>query len=191
MEIRRNNRLYTPDELIDVTYDVFRTAPYIVHIRHDRKFMERLMLAVTEVNECEACSYVHTKMALAAGMDGDEIKKMLAGMHDDVPADQLPAVMFAEHYAESRGKPDREAWDRVVEIYGKKTASGILAAIRMMMMGNVFGIPSSSLAGRLTGKSDPRSSLLYELRMMAVSGMSLPLVLIKALVSYARRAPLV
>ena len=129
MEIRRNNRLYTPDELIDVTYDVFRTAPYIVHIRHDRKFMERLMLAVTEVNECEACSYVHTKMALEAGMDGDEIKKMLAGMHDDVPADQLPAVMFAEHYAESRGKPDREAWDRVVEVYGEKTASGILAAI--------------------------------------------------------------
>jgi AhpD family alkylhydroperoxidase len=37
------------------------------------------MLAVTEVNGCEMCSYAHTKMALEAGLSNDEIQQMLAG----------------------------------------------------------------------------------------------------------------
>lgn len=34
----------------------------------DPLFVERLQLAVTEVNGCAACSYQHTKMALEMGM---------------------------------------------------------------------------------------------------------------------------
>lgn len=32
------------------------------------KFKERIMLAVTEVNGCIMCSYVHTKLSLKAGL---------------------------------------------------------------------------------------------------------------------------
>src|SRR5690554_7768739 len=39
----------------------------------DKKFIERLQLAVTEVNGCPACSYQHTKMALRQGMSNEEI----------------------------------------------------------------------------------------------------------------------
>ncbi len=34
-------------------------------------FQERIMLAVTEVNGCEVCSYYHTKEALKAGLSED------------------------------------------------------------------------------------------------------------------------
>ena len=36
-------------------------------------FIERIMLAVTEVNGCAVWSYAHTKMALEAGMTNEEI----------------------------------------------------------------------------------------------------------------------
>lgn len=34
----------------------------------DPQFVERLMLAVTEVNGCAVCSYAHTRMALREGI---------------------------------------------------------------------------------------------------------------------------
>ncbi|MFA5299056.1 MAG: carboxymuconolactone decarboxylase family protein, partial [Lutibacter sp.] len=43
------------------------------------EFIERLQLAVTEVNGCPACSYQHTKMALNLGMSNEEISSFLSG----------------------------------------------------------------------------------------------------------------
>ncbi|WP_085558880.1 carboxymuconolactone decarboxylase family protein [Carnobacterium iners] len=40
-------------------------------------FMERIMLAVTQVNGCSVCSYTHTKMALEVGMKSEKIKNIL------------------------------------------------------------------------------------------------------------------
>lgn len=48
----------------------------------DEHFVERLQLAVTEVNGCSACSYQHTKMALEQGMSNDEIVSFLSGGTD-------------------------------------------------------------------------------------------------------------
>ncbi len=39
----------------------------------NNKFIERLQLAVTEVNGCVVCSYQHAKMAVRQGMSNDEI----------------------------------------------------------------------------------------------------------------------
>ncbi|WP_256205872.1 carboxymuconolactone decarboxylase family protein [Carnobacterium iners] len=39
--------------------------------------MERIMLAVTQVNGCSVCSYTHTKMALEVGMKSEKIKNIL------------------------------------------------------------------------------------------------------------------
>ncbi len=41
----------------------------------DQKFVERLMLRVTEVNDCALCSYAHSKRALESGMTSEEIQK--------------------------------------------------------------------------------------------------------------------
>nr|WP_237713710.1 carboxymuconolactone decarboxylase family protein [Rhodococcus sp. P14] len=63
------------------------------------------MLAVTEVNGCGACSYAHTKIALGAGMSSAEIRNILAGVLDDVPDSEVAAVLFAQHYADTRATP--------------------------------------------------------------------------------------
>lgn len=65
------------------------------------------------------------------------VTDMLAGVLDDVPADEVTAVMFAQHYADRRGNPSKESWERIVETYGISKAKGILGAIRAIMIGNV------------------------------------------------------
>ncbi|MGM0384652.1 MAG: carboxymuconolactone decarboxylase family protein [Actinomycetota bacterium] len=44
----------------------------------DGRAVERIMLAVTEVNGCPACSWAHTRMALREGMSGEEISALMA-----------------------------------------------------------------------------------------------------------------
>jgi len=94
----------------------------------DDRLIERLHLAVTEVNGCAVCSYQHTKMALQQGMSGEEIASFLSGGTDYIKPEEAKAIMFAQHFADSRGFPKIETYDAIVEEYGKKEARIILAA---------------------------------------------------------------
>ena len=73
--------------------------------RVSREFSERIMMAVTEVNGCPYCSYFHAQVALKAGINIEEIDRTLAGDFKDAPGEELAALYFAQHYAESGGKP--------------------------------------------------------------------------------------
>ena len=162
--------LYSIKEVYQITYKaIFSVKSMFDARRHkllSKQFSERVMLAVTEVNDCPACSYGHTKISLEAGMSNEEIKNMLSGVHNEVPSDQLPAVMFAQHYADYRGKPTEMAWNQVVEVYGKQRAEAILANVRMIMFGNAYGIARGSLINRFKGNPDERSNILYEMAMV-------------------------
>jgi AhpD family alkylhydroperoxidase len=170
-----------------VIYKGIRTVSYLSKARKykqiDQQFIERIMIAVTEVNGCDICSYAHTKMALEAGMSNEEIQNMLAGEISDVPQQQVQAIMFAQHYAESRGKPSKKSWDQIVNNYGESLALGILGSIRVIMMGNVLGIPYNSFFKRFKGQPDQRSSMVYELKVMTLGSLFIPIVMIHALFS--------
>ena len=141
------------------------------------KLRERLMIAVTEVNGCAMCSWYHVQVALQAGMENDEIHRMLAGGARGRAEAELTAVLFAQHYADTRGKPDSAAWSRMVDTYGRDAALAMLGAIRGIMLGNAIGIPSGSLLRRLGVKRfsiDNRSSLLYEFAVLLSSVVLMP-----------------
>ena len=163
----RGKKLYSISETYRIIVNAMRSIPDIKRARRSGEmttpFMERVMLAVTEVNGCALCSYYHTRVALENGMNAEEIKGMLGGEFADVPQEELPAILFAQHYADTRGKPSKEAWERVSAVYGETGAYGVLAAIRMIMMGNAMGIVWGSFVNRFRGKADPRSNLLYEI----------------------------
>lgn len=190
-------RLFSVGEAYWIFYHAVRSIPRFRRslrsglLSHD--FMERLMLAVTEVNGCALCSYAHTKMALEAGMRAEEIRALLAGDLSTVPPDELPAVLFAQHYAESRGHPSREAWDYVEKLYGKEKSLAILSAIRMIMLGNAYGIPLTALKDRVLGHagspSASRSTVLYEIGLPVVLTALFPLVLVHALAAFILRLP--
>ena len=148
------------------------------------------MLSVTEVNGCPFCSFAHTKMALESGMSNEEIQNMLAGVSDDVPEEEMSAVVFSQHYTETRGNPSKRSWDRVVEVYGLSEAKGILGAIRIMMFGNAAGVAWGSFVKRFKKEeADERSGLLYEIGMVVGTIIYLPIALIHALLAKLFKIP--
>ena len=144
----------------------------------DKHFVERLQLAVTEVNGCAACSWQHTQMALSQGMTNDEITSFLSGGDSFIKTEEAKAIMFAQHFADSRGFPKKYAYDSIVEEYGEKEARIILSAAQIMIAGNMYGIPFSAFVSRLHGKPYKGSSLFYELGMLIVGFISLPIAII-------------
>jgi AhpD family alkylhydroperoxidase len=186
--------LYTVKESYWIFYNGIRTLKYFFRTRRNNEispqFTERIMLAVTEVNNCAICSYAHSKRALESGMTAEEIQNMLSGIIDDVPDDEVAAIMFAQHYADTMGNPTRESWQRIVQIYGTSKAKAILGSIRMIMIGNTYGIPWSSFFNRFRGKADPRSSLQYELTMM-LGTILVPVSFIHALISDLLKKPII
>lgn len=128
-----------------------------------KAFSEKLMLAVTRVNGCRYCNYFHTKSAIAAGVSHEEVRAMLDGEFGDVDEEELVALLFAQHYADTDADPDRLVYDRFVACYGKRKARYILASIKLIMIGNIQGIALDALQSRIRGRKMPDSKLRHEL----------------------------
>lgn len=141
----------------------------------DKDFLKRLELAVTEVNGCAACSYQHTKMALRQGMSNEEISSFLSGEDTFIKPDEAKAIMFAQHFADSKGFPKKYAYDALVKEYGEDQATIILSALQIILAGNMYGIPYSAFQSRLQGQAYKGSSLFYELGMLSGGIACLPI----------------
>ena len=154
--VTRARTHYSVREIYRITRLAARTATTVRGTSCDRQNSERIMLAVTEVNGCEICSYAHTRRALDAGVSDAEVRALLGGVTDAVPDGQLAGIAFAQHYADTRGHPDPTAWTDLVDRYGTAQALCVLRATRMIMWGNALGIPLSALRSRVRGTADPR-----------------------------------
>lgn len=144
----------------------------------DKDFIERLQLAVTEVNGCAACSYAHTYMALKQGMSSEEIYSFLSGDESFITKDEAKAIIFAQHFADARGLPKKETYNEIIKEYGAEKAKIILSASQLMIAGNMYGIPYSAFQSRLKGKPYKDSSILYELGMQIGGLLILPIALV-------------
>lgn len=180
---------YTVPEIYWITVLAARAAWAGTGAPCDRQAAERIMLAVTEVNGCELCSFAHTRLALDAGVSQDEVRALLGGVTEGVPDAELAGIAFAQHYADTRGNPDPDAWTDLVDRYGQAQARCVLRATRMMMWGNALGIPLSLVRARLQGTPDPRSSLAYEIGTPLAATMITPVALVHALLHSLRGAP--
>lgn len=133
------------------------------------------MLAVTEVNGCALCSYAHAKMALELGLEQEEITSFLSGSGTSVAPEEARAILFAQSYADDRGVLDQRSWEALVSEYGLQKSRVILAAARVMMTGNIIGLPWSALIDRFKRKPYTNSSLGYELIMILAPILLIPL----------------
>jgi AhpD family alkylhydroperoxidase len=123
---------------------------------------ERIMLAITQVNGCAMCSFVHTKLALETGMDNAQIKALLDGDISDVPEPEAVSVLFGQHFAASKESPDGDALNRLIEEYGIDRTNCILAACHMITMTNGMGISMDHLWHRIKWRRNKESNLLVE-----------------------------
>jgi AhpD family alkylhydroperoxidase len=105
-----------------------------------KAFRERLMMAVTEVNDCRYCRRFHTHQAFQAGIPEEEIKTYLSGaLPEDIPNDQKLAVAYAKYWAERDADPEPESSNRLQEEYGLEGYQAIEILLYMIRMGNLLG----------------------------------------------------
>ena len=184
----RTRKIYTIKESARALFLAVITLPKLIAARLDKVFVERIMLAVTQVNGCPMCSYEHSKIALKAGMSTEEIESLVSGSYDFAPKEEHVALLFAEHYADTRGYPETETIEKLYDTYGEKKANGILGAIRIITMGNAYGIALGGFLGRFTGKKDNRTTFLYEVgNLISFGVLVLPFLLYMVLTFLFRR----
>lgn len=105
----------------------------------DPKFRERIMLAITAVNQCRYCSFAHTRIALREGLHREEIAAFFQGSLENVPEAERTAILYAQHWAEQNGAPEASMGESLRAEYGEETAARIDAALRMMRLNNLTG----------------------------------------------------
>ncbi|KTG25189.1 hypothetical protein AUR66_16405, partial [Haloferax profundi] len=134
---------FTLRTLFTGTFRFVRNFPALIRAkRADRvseQFAEKIMLAVTAVNECQYCTRFHTDLALDVGVESEVISDILeSDIGAAVGADERPALVFAQRYAETDESPGEEAITELVAEYGPQTAADILAFIRAIYFGNLL-----------------------------------------------------
>ena len=141
--------------------------------RISKQFAENIMLACTTVNECIYCEWAHSKVALEVGSTVQEIEQVLALQFDNLPEDQIIALTFAQHYAESEGKPSKKALQKLGAYYGSQKSQDIVNYLNMIKMGNLLGNTIDAFESRLRGKPAKNGSLIFEFLVYLLGGVFL------------------
>jgi len=127
------------------------------------KWKERIMLAVTEVNQCTMCSWMHTNIALKAGMKEDEIKNILSGSYDEIPNNELLSILYSQDYASNKETINKPYVEKLVEAYGVRRTRMIKNVISIITMTTSMGIAIGKLKATFTGKHVKGSNIFSEL----------------------------
>jgi len=113
-------------------------------------FRERLTLAATVVYGCRYCSYLHTREALKSGLDKEEVVRLLTHSIESCPEEELVAIFYAQHWAESNAQLEADAVQRPEQSYGTGKAEAINLVLRMIRLGNLVGNSCDYLLYRIS-----------------------------------------
>jgi AhpD family alkylhydroperoxidase len=145
-------RRFTLQEFYPILFNASRSIPLIKSWKKTRRiskpFRQRIFLAISGVNGCSMCSFVHTKIALQEGMQVDEIKEVLQGEYNNIPKEEVIGVLFAQDYAASKEQIDPKSWDRLVKEYGEQKAQCVLHVARIITFTTTIGITLDSIKDR-------------------------------------------
>ena len=162
-----DRKIYTFRLLLNDLVFLFRNTVNISSAMRNEKldkvFMEKIMTVVTAVNGCTYCTWFHAKQAMSSGISETEIKNMLNLQFEADASDfDVPALLYAQHYAETNRKPDKEMTKNLFDFYGEKTAKHIILMIRMIFFGNLLGNTFDAFLSRLKGKKAKNSNVIFE-----------------------------
>ena len=71
-------------------------------------------------------------------------------MVEHSPREELPALLYAQHWAETGGRTDPAARGRIIETYNEDTVNAIELALRTIQMGNLVGNTMDYIVYRLS-----------------------------------------
>ena len=114
-------RTLTRENLVRTVGDVVVAAPVLLPALLRPKISpalrEKIMLAVSSVNECRYCQWGHTRLATAQGVPLDEVNEILGYQSLEARSSaEAAAILFAQDYAENQGAFD-PAWIESLRAY--------------------------------------------------------------------------
>jgi len=139
---KQSRYIESPCEIIKLLLNVSRAVTGARRLGHhnriSRSFSEKIMLAVTGVNECSYCSFLHSQTALEAGVSTSEIQRLLEGDLGDFAEEESIGLMYAQHWADTKGNVSDAVREKVVDYYGEERTMYIELFIKMVHIGNMF-----------------------------------------------------
>jgi len=162
-----HQRIYTAGSFLKDLFYLFYKLPVIIGLFRNgeisKAFMEKIMIVVTAVNGCTYCTWFHAKTAVSSGISPEAVKNMLElQFHADADDFEMPALLYAQHYAETNRRPDPDMERRLTAFYGEKTAAHIRVIIRIIFFGNLSGNTFDAFLSRLKGVKAPGSNVVFE-----------------------------
>lgn len=148
-----NRRTYSIGEFGRESFDIAKDlrADVSALVGLPQAFRERIMLAVTGVNECRYCRFVHTRIGAFVGLSQNEIDAILEGDFSAAPDDERPALEFARRWAERDAETDPSDKAELVERYGRSRAEQIETCCRLIRLGNLTGNTLDSILFKISG----------------------------------------
>ena len=130
--------------------------------RISKQFAERIMLAVTAVNDCEYCIYGHSGSSLKSGVVEEDVLSIMNFEYNASSLDEIVALNFAKQYAETNNKPPKKAYDDLVNYYGLEKVNDILVFIHIVSLGNYLGNTIEAFEARRKGIFIENGSVFFE-----------------------------
>ncbi len=130
-----------------------------------RALREKVMLAVSSVNDCHYCNWVHTELALANGVDLDELHQVLdQGTFGQVGSRDATAILFAQHFAATARQPTADARAALAREFTAYQRAEIMAYIHgiyfLSLSGNSYNAWLARFAGRKVEAGHPAAEAI-------------------------------
>ena len=119
--------------------------------RLDDALRERVMVAVSRVNACRGCTFVHTRWALRSGVTANELDAIGLDELGRLDRRSRAAIVYATTLAETRfqGSPPPEIAAAVAAELTPAELEAVEAIARMMALANLTASTAEALRGRL------------------------------------------
>jgi AhpD family alkylhydroperoxidase len=121
---------------------------------------EEIMLAVTSVNDCRYCSWVHTGLALENGVDMDSLGMLLGRDLVSVDEREAVAILFGKHFADTVRQPSKVARDKLQQHFNAGERREIMAYIHAIYFANLTGNSADAVLARLRGQKTEGSFIV-------------------------------
>jgi len=134
--------------------------------RVPRSLQEKILLSTTSVNKCIICARFASEAAFSEGVSRDEVLSLLnmdlegAGGCGE---DEIAALLYAQSYAETDGRPGGAAVERLHASYPAKKAGAIAVLTMKSHYYNLMGNTFSAFTSRMKGMKAPGSCLAFEI----------------------------
>ena len=125
-------------------------------------------MAISGINGSRLLGSAQARYAAQQGLSDTEISSLLRGEISYATADEAPALVVAQHYAEENGHPDVDMVHRLEATYGNDMARDLLVYMRLVTFANLVGNTIDALWSRILGCPSPESSLRSELAVVAL-----------------------